>query len=30
LIGTAGFGPVKVGAIEQSGRLEVAATFTIS
>jgi hypothetical protein len=31
LIRTAGFEPVKVGGIEQSGRLEVGgATFTIS
>jgi predicted dinucleotide-binding enzyme len=30
LIRTAGFEPVKAGGIEQSGRLEVAATFTIS
>jgi predicted dinucleotide-binding enzyme len=30
LIRTAGFEPMKVGGIEQSSRLEVGATFTIS
>ena len=30
LIRTAGFEPLKVGGVEQSGRLEVGATFTIS
>ncbi len=30
LIRTAGFEPVKAGGLEQSGRLEVGGTFTIS